>query len=59
MLYTVTKREVWTQLVVVEAANPQDALRRVSEDCEGSYSSKDFEYSCDMTPDTWTVEEGG
>lgn len=55
MKYTICKREVWTQLVEVEAESEQDALIAVSRG-QGQDIDNTLEYSHDMSIEYWTVE---
>ena len=53
--YVVATREVWIQLVEVEALGPKHAILLVKEG-EGTYSDE-MEYSHTLDTETWTVEE--
>ena len=55
MKYTVCKREVWTQLVEVEAESEQAALEAVSKG-RGEEIDNTLEYSHDMSIEYWTVD---
>jgi len=54
--FIVTKREVWTHGVEVEADNSVHAIDLVGEG-EGEDIDGLFEYSHTMKPDYWTVEK--
>ena len=54
--YVVLVREVWIQGVRIEAASPEEALRRVA-DGDGEYLEDRFEYSHTLGPECWQVEK--
>jgi len=54
--YIVVKREVWTQMVEVEAESELEAIQSV-ERGEGEDISDTLEYSHTMPVDSWTVEK--
>jgi hypothetical protein len=54
--FTVCKREVWTQLVEVEATSKEEALKAVSRG-EGTDCDNTLEYSHDMSIEYWTVDD--
>ena len=49
--YKVTVREVWSNVVEVEAESPDEAIAKVAEDIEEGQTS--YEYT--LEPDEWTV----
>jgi len=55
-IYTVVKREVWTQMVEVEAGSDSEAIQAVSNG-EGTEVELTLEYSHDMPVDAWTVDK--
>ena len=54
--YIVEKREVWVQMVEIEARDEEEAKLRVSRG-EGLVIDETLEYSHDLATDSWTVEE--
>ncbi len=54
--YLVTVREVHTQMVRVDAVDP-DAAKAVVRDGGGEYLDGTLEYSHTLDCDTWTVEQ--
>jgi len=54
--YTVTVREVHTQMVQVDAVDPDDA-KAVVRSGGGEYLDNTLEYSHTLDCDTWTVEQ--
>lgn len=56
--FTVTKREVWTSAIEIEAEDEAQALRLVSEGL-GEELDGSLEYSHDLGVDNWTVELDG
>lgn len=55
-VYIVSKREVWVQMVEVDATSKEEALRLV-ENGGGLMLDDTLEYSHDLSTDLWTVEE--
>lgn len=55
--YIVTVREVWTQMVKVTVDGDEDIAKQAVRDGKGEYMDDTNEYSHNMDPDTWTVEE--
>ena len=56
MRYIITRREVWTQGVQIEADSKEEAIRKVA-DGDGEVIESLFEYSHTLDPDTWTLEQ--
>ena len=54
--YIVVKREVWTQMVEVEAKSDLEAIEEVSKG-KGTNINNTMEYSHTMPVDTWTVDK--
>ncbi len=54
--FLVDKREVWTQMVEVEAKDAEEAKLLVSRG-EGRILEENLEYSHDLATDCWTAEE--
>lgn len=54
--FIVEKREVWTQMVEVEAKDAEEAKFLVSRG-GGLMLDETLEYSHDLATDNWTVEE--
>jgi hypothetical protein len=54
--FIVTKREVWTQGVEVDANNEADAIRKVDQG-DGEIIESLFEYGHSLKADQWTAEE--
>jgi len=54
--YLVTVREVHTQMVQVDAVDP-DAAKAVVRSGGGEYLDNTLEYSHTMDCDTWTIEQ--
>lgn len=54
--YIVTKREVWTQGVAVDAGSQEEAIQRVNTNA-GVLIEELFEYSHTLESSTWTAEE--
>jgi len=54
--YSVCKREVWTQIVEVDAASEDEALRAVRNG-HGNDVDDTLEYSHDMSTEFWTVDK--
>lgn len=52
--FVVCKREVWTQLVKIEAESKEEALKAVSEG-EGQECDNTLEYSHDSPIEHWTA----
>ncbi len=58
MQYIVTTREVWTQGYKVEASSPEEAIKQVSNQANGTETVDGLcEYSHTLGTDTWTTEE--
>lgn len=53
--FTVARREVHICFVEIEADNPMEAIEKVSKG--RGEALEDMEYSHDLDPDTWTVDE--
>ena len=54
--YIVEKREVWTQMVEIEAKDAEEAKLLVSRG-RGLMLDETLEYSHDLATDLWTTEE--
>jgi len=54
--YIVEKREVWTQMVEIEAKDAEEAKLLVSRG-QGLMLDDTMEYSHDLATDLWTTEE--
>ena len=54
--YIVEKREVWTQMVEVEAESDLEAIKAVSNG-HGTEIDNTLEYSHDMPVDSWTTDK--
>jgi len=54
--YIVEKREVWTQMVEIEAKDAEEAKLLVSHG-RGLMLDETLEYSHDLATDLWTTEE--
>ena len=55
MQFIITVKEVWDQLVKVEAENKEDAIQAIK-DGNGIYLDNP-EYSRSLDSDGWTIEE--
>jgi hypothetical protein len=55
--YLVTVKEIWNQMVEVQAVSEEDAIVRI-QNGEGNYLSgmSGFEYNHTLDFDTWSVE---
>jgi hypothetical protein len=54
--FIVTKKEIWDQPVIVEAATEKEALEKVWKG-EGETMEESFEYSHTMDSASWSTEE--
>lgn len=54
--YFVTVKEVWNQVVEIEANSKEEALKFVS-DGQGEYLDGLLEYNYTLDPDVWNVED--